>query len=573
MKGKKFAVVLLMLSLLLGTFGIANISIPAKAELANSIWVEPKLVNATELGLHVGDQFTVEVWINVTADLYGFEYKLQWDDSLIHYVSHTHYEPWSPNFVAKDEATPGQYWYGASALAPAEPFSGVMKVLDITFEVAYEPYYPEPDMSCALDLVDTKMGDPDANPIPHTAYDGQYWIASIPPPKPSLRVTPALVDARGVYDVGDKFNVSIEILSLAAAWDLAGFEFKLSYDNTLLSVSNVYEGPFLPSFAGANGTFFTYRDRPADGYVVAAGLFLGNHTKPYGSGVLAEVEFTILTKTTYPEMAECDLILYDVKLVSSDLLPIDYEITQQGHYIAPWVIVGPALDVYTEDYRWPGYTTRNIGEGPNAAADAFAPQEEVTLFAKLTYLRAPVQLKEVAWEIHAPNGEIYYRQSETDMKGIANITIRMPWWEEYFGEWWVLAKASIAEEPVNDTLTFQLGYIISVNSSKTLSPVNRGEEVTVQIFLKNIGDISRNVYITVTVYDDVGMPVASGGRNETVAPGVTGPYTFQLLIAEWAHVGVGTVYINLFTDVPPSECGTCYAPEHVQTFQITFTDP
>ena len=571
MQAKKFSALSLVALMLIGIFAFTPI-LPAKAFNANSIWVEPQLVNATDLGLGIGDQFTVEVWINVTADLYGFEYKLQWDDSLINYVSHTHYEPWDPNFVAKDEASAGQYWYGASALSPAEPFSGVMKVLDITFEIVYEPYYPEPDMSCALALVDTKLGDPDGHPIPHTAHDGLYWIKSGTPTPPDLRVTPALVDARDVYDIGDQFSVDIEILSLANVWDLDGFEFKLSYDSTLLAVVTVEEGPFLPDFAGVNGTFFTFRDRPADGYVVAAGLFLGDHTPPSGSGVLATVTFEILYKTTYPEMAECDLNMFDVKLVSSGLQAIDYNIIQQGHYIAPWLILGPALDVTTEAERWPGYTTNEIGYGPNAPADAFAPQEEITLFAKLTYALAPEPFKEVAWEIHAPNGEVYYRQSMTDEKGLTNITIRPQWYEEYLGEWWAIAKASIAEQEVNDTITFLVGYIVSVSESETSSSVNRGEDVTVTISLNNIGSILRYVFVTVTIYDDVGMPIASTGRVENVTSG-TSEYTFTLTLAEWAHVGQGTVYINLFTDVPPSQCGVCYAPEHVQTFQITFVDP
>lgn len=569
---KKIGTLCLIALMLLGV----SISRPipsAKAFNANAIWVEPQLVNATALGLGIGDRFTVEVWINVTEELYGFEYKLRWDESLITHVEHTHYEPWTPNFVAKDEVSAGQYWYGASALAPAAPFTGETKVLDITFEIVYAPYFPEPDMSCALDLVDTKLGDPQAQPIPHTAYDGLYWIKSGTPPSPSLRVVPAVVDARGVYDIGDSFTVDIEIIGLASVWDLVGFEFKLSYNNTLLAVAAVGEGSFLPNFAGPNGTFFVYRDRPADGYVVAAGLFLGDHTPPYGSGVLANVTFEILFKTTYPEMAECDLNLFDVKLVNAQLLPIDYNIIQQGHYFAPWEIIGPALDVTTEAERWPGYTTPVIGYGPNQPADAFAPQEEITLFAKLTYAGAPVQLKEVAWEIHAPNGEVYYRQSMTDDKGVTNITIRAPWWPEYFGEWWVLAKASVAEKEVNDTITFLVGYIVSVSQSITSSPVNRGENVTVQIWLNNIGSISREVFVTVTIYDDVDMPIASGGRVETVDPGTSGPIIFVLTLAEWAHVGQGKVFINLFTDVPPSQCGVCYAPEHVQTFQITFVDP
>ena len=577
MKGKKFLSAVLVLLMTLGIFA----ALPVKGVEANAIWVEPSTFNATEQGLTIGNQFTVEVWINVTgAELYGFEYKLRWNDTLIHYVSHTHYEPWDPNFVAKDEVTPGQYWYGASALAPAEPFSGVMKVLEITFEIAYQPYFPEPTMSCTLDLVDTKMGDPSATPIPHVAVDGEYLIEPVTPTPPYLGVEPSEFNAETAgLTVNDTFTVNIEIFELAAAWDLYGWEVKLGYDPTLLEVVDVASGGFLPSFAGPDGTFFTYRDRPEYNYVVMADLFLGtNYTKPYGSGVLAQVTFKIIYEEEYPNQAECDLPLFDIKLVSSGMVPIEYNetLTYGGHYVSPMTTPpGAVIDVYTEIWRWPGYNTTNTGQSgvdqTPSDADPFAPQEEATLYALLTYGGAPIQYKEVAWTIIAPNNETYYRQSFTNSKGIANITIRWPWTNEYLGEWTVMAKASVAETTVNDTVTFTVDYVVRVSSSKTLSPVNRGEEVSVNMTITNIGTIERTVFITITIYDDVGMPVATGSWTVLIGPG-DNTFTETLTLAYWAHPGQGTVYINVFT-APPPECGVCYAPEHVQTFTITFTDP
>jgi len=565
----------LIFALLLGSFA----AIPVNAYPANSIWVEPGVYNATTNGKTIGDTFTVSVWINVTDPLYGFEYKLRWNDTLIHHVNHTFYLPWTPNFVAKHEATAGQYWFGASALAPAEPFTGEMKVLDITFQIVYQPYYPEPDMSCALDLVETKLGNPNAQPILHIAYDGLYEINTILPPAPSLRVSPSIYDAEVAgQTVGDTFSVDIEILDLASAWDLYGWEVKLGYEPTLITVENVESGGFLPSFAGPYGTFFTYRDRPEYKYVVMAELFLGTgQTIPYGSSKLAKVTFKIVYEENYPNKASCILDLFDVKLVSSTMNPIEYDQVSDGLYYSPMSTpAGPVIDVYTEDFRWPGVTTHNTGQSSVDAnpidADAVAPQEEITLFSKLTYASAPVQYKEVAWQITAPNNETYYRQSMTDNKGLTNITIRIPWYVGYFGEWTVLAKASIAETPVEDTVRFMVGYIVQVYSSTPSSPVNRGEEVSITLDIKNIGTVDRTVYITITIYDDVGMPIASSGWTETITPGTKtyGPYT--LTLAEWAHVGKGTVYINLFT-APPTQCGVCYAPEHVQTFTITFVDP
>jgi hypothetical protein len=575
MQLKKIGVSSLLLMLLLGIFAV----FPARADFpANAIWVEPQVYNATENGKTAGDTFTVSVWINVTADLYGFEYKLQWNDTLIKHVSHTYYLPWTPNFVAKDQAIAGQYWFGASALAPAAPYTGSMKVLDITFQIAYQPYYPESNMSCPLDLVDTKLGDPKANPILHVAYDGLYEINTILPSPPNLSVTPPEINAIPLgLKVNDTFQVNINIIGLASAWDLYGWEVKLGYNSTLLEVTNVASGGFLTPFQGPYGTFFTYRDRPEYNYVVMAELFLGTGNKqPYGTGTLAVVTFKIIYEEAYPKQASCPLNIFDIKLVSSQMAPISVGNVSQGMYYSPMSKpAGAVIDIYTESFRWPGYYTTNTGEtgvdlNP-ADADAVAPQENITLYAKLTYSQAPVQFKEVAWQINAPNGEVYYRQSFTNESGIATISIRIPWWEDYFGTWTALAKSSVAEVSVNDTVTFVVGYIVTVNSSVTTDPAYRGEDVNVTVWLNNIGTINRDVFVSITIYDDVGMPIASYGRVETVTPGVsTEPFTYTLTLAPWAHVGQGTVYINLFTGAPPSECGVCYGPEHVQTFTLKF---
>jgi len=580
---KKYVTLSMLLVVMLG-FLAFQLPKTVFAEPANSIYVVPNMVNATLMGLGIGDTFDVYIHVNFTTPaLYGFEYKFFWNNTLINLIGydgdHPGYPlvslPWSPNFIAKnDTSVPGRYWLGASALAGATPFSGETWVTRLTFQIAYKPSYPEPDMSCALDLVDTKMSDESATPIPHTAYDGEYYIRTGYPEAPDILVTPALVDMTG-GDIGDTFMVNIEIAGLQPAWDLFGWEAKLYYNTAMLDVLGATEGGFLPSFEGVNGTFFLISKHESAGYAHTAGLFLGTHTVPYGSGVLATIEFNVTYKPDYPEMPECELNVIDVKLASSELASISYSIIQQGYYKGPYVKGGRILDLFTEDERWPGYVTDVIGLGADQRADAFAPQENATLCVELTYGGAPIALKNVAFEVHSPHDDIVFtRQAKTNLEGIACISFRIPWPDInpeaiVFGDWYVYADADVAEMKVYDTLNFTVGWIVSVTESITETPVCRGDTVDVDFNITNISHVTRSVFITITIYDDLGVPVAFMGELVTVDPG-THSYSYTLTIPTWAYVGEGTVYINLYTGASPSNCGVCYSPEHPQTFAILY---
>jgi len=231
--------------------------------------------------------------------------------------------------------------------------------------------------------------------------------------------------------------------------------------------------------------------------------------------------------------------------------------------------------LFTEDERWPGYVTDVIGLGADQRADAFAPQENATLCVELTYGGAPIALKNVAFEVHSPHDDIVFtRQAQTNLDGIACITFRIPWPDVnpediVFGDWYVYADADVAEMKVYDTLNFTVGWIVSVTESITETPVCRGDTVDVDLNITNISEVSRSVYISIVIYDDLGVPVASMGILVTVDPG-THSYSYTLTIPTWAYIGEGTVYINLYTGTSPSECGVCYSPEHPQIFSILY---
>lgn len=254
---------------------------------------------------------------------------------------------------------------------------------------------------------------------------------------------------------------------------------------------------------------------------------------------------------------------------------------------------GPVLDVYTQSYRsyntadkehWTPYN----GTGPGMPADAFQPQDEVTLFAKITYNDDPVCNKLVSFEVHNPKGNVtVLRTATTDENGIAMISFRIPWpcenaEDEVFGTWTVNATADVAETFISDTLSFEVGWIIEVHSFITIDPnaphdplssFKKGEGIAFQFNVTNIAMVDVVATFSITVYDDAGVPIGQlilgpwrieAGSNNVYYDGFM---YVELVIPLWAYKGTGTAYLNAYTDLPFNG-GTAYCPEVSTYFSI-----
>jgi hypothetical protein len=567
---------------------------------ASPDWIAVDPVSYT--GSSIGETFTVDINVSATG-LAGFEYKFKWNNTLLDVIGIVITPPWGGYFIGVNTTSDlgdgrDQHFLGVASL-PTTGFTGDATLCTYTFQVIYEPYFPEGDGYSLLDLQDTKFSDTGGNPVAHDTYDGEYHIAAGVPDLPTVFVDPASVNPapHTFLSLGDTFTVDVEIRELATAWDLAGWEFWLRYNTTLLDVLSVTIGGFLGGFAGPNGTFGItkygsdwYPPNPLDtfeseGEVAAVEVLLGTHTVPFGAGVLATIEFNV----TYESVGEfpppcCDLDLYLVKLSDSGANPIG-KYVEDGYYCAPYRAIGRGIDVYTEHERWPDRWTPCIGEGPGVKADAYSPQENVTVCALVTYADDPVCNKLVAFEITGPecNNETitFTRTAYTDNNGEACITFRIPWPCEngdclIMGEWCVLAIVSIAEMSVNDTVCFDVGWIFEIlevelvdNLGAAQTSVNKGSYAYFNVTIKHLSMcISRFAVLTVVVYDDLGVPVGYATLSSWF------PATpdweiknFAIYIPLWAYKGIGTAYANVYTDMP-SMGGVPYGPEAEGTFSI-----
>jgi hypothetical protein len=592
-------IALIVLSLTVVAIPITS-AVPAQA-----IWVEP-VDSGTK---NLGDSFTVAIKINITdpdgaggeTGLFGFEYKFGWDDtsvSLTSYDVHGDNAPpgdllpgWLSSLVAKDDTSvSGIHWYGVSALTGVA-FTGVYSLAEYTFQVISQPTFPAADYVGVLDIYDDKLvADFDAGLITHTTGDGAYTVPAIVPPPPTLKLKPAPL-VQGVYGVN--FNITVEIEGLFADFDLAGWEAKISYDTSVLDGLQSFEGEFLPGFEGVNGTYYVNLINDTVGVIHTAGLFLGNHTTPSGSGVLAYLMFNATYQFEVPTEGappfDFPVDLYDTKLSDSATDPITHWVNDTV-YRAPYYTLGWALDCYTDTWRT-FCETDNLGLGPNATADAYSPQQFVKLYAYLSYNEYPEQNKDVYFEIWGPRNPFdnitIYRSAITNASGVATINFTIPWpcdhaYEMIMGKWTCYQYAWVKSpwkpdyyEKAMDILQFDVGWIIELlDVTVEPDPVTPCQNLNITITYKNIMQIPKDVLFTFTILDTLLDPIGETIVWEYQVPAgqYCNPYCDSLSalihIPKWTHVGPGaTVYVNAFTALP-TDCGLIYCPEIFVQFEI-----
>jgi len=224
------------------------------------------------------------------------------------------------------------------------------------------------------------------------------------------------------------------------------------------------------------------------------------------------------------------------------------------------------IDVYTQQ------PDPYSGKGLNQPSDAFAPQQRVILYAEVTYNYEPVENKEVAFAVNDTIGHSFLiRTNFTDQYGIATIDFLLPT-NPVFGTWYVLATVSVSQSKANDTLTFQVGWLIELVEMESAdqygNPKNsftRTEDVYFNIVIKNIAFTTKAANLTVSITDETGQAI--GAANLWIEV-LSGTHEFSLIfnvgIPRWSCVGGATAYANAFRIG-----GDPYCPEKSTTFYIT----
>ena len=245
------------------------------------------------------------------------------------------------------------------------------------------------------------------------------------------------------------------------------------------------------------------------------------------------------------------------------------------HVYAP--ATGLAIDLYTQ----------NGGAGPNAPSDAFGPQQNVLLYANVTYNGAPVAQKDVAFQINDKNGNLVdVRTARTDANGQAVSSYRLPWPDvnpdNTFGTWTINATVSVSQQTAVDNTSFTFNYLLKTTAVATLvypsnapasSFARAGSTSTgqmeVQISVRNIASLTAYTgRVVITLSDEANVPVAVITETITVPAGATHTDAQTLTIPHYAFVGQAKAYVDVLTNLP-SVGGVPYCPEAATPFSIT----
>ena len=232
---------------------------------------------------------------------------------------------------------------------------------------------------------------------------------------------------------------------------------------------------------------------------------------------------------------------------------------------------GPALDVYTD----------RGGNGPNVPSDAYGPQELITLHGYVTYNNVAVANKEVDFQLLDASGNtVAYMTAISNDQGIATTTFRMPWPngpnpQSTFGTWTIKGNVDISQVTASDVCPFTFNYIVQITGVQTENTLNvagvsflRGGPVQTVVSFKNIRQVAITTVVAVTLYDEAGVPINAGYVTVTIPAQSTVSTGITLTLPAYAYVGTGSHACADIFNLLPANLGLPYCPEQSAQFTI-----
>jgi len=228
-------------------------------------------VNPTVVEKHpadIGSTFEVNVTVQNVTDLFGFDFNLTWDNSLIT-LTGTNYESsldtiWgSGNWVMiKNETASGSYKLVALSTSSGFSDPGIKPLATLTFRVERCRNWEE---ETVIRFAVMKLSNSNSNPIVASVTNGVYRMAA---QRPTIQMKPSTTICHK-YD--EHFNMSINIID---ALDVKDFTFEINCNTTLL---DYVEGSDSWSELGAGTITFNETSGTLHGSVTFSTPINGDH--------------------------------------------------------------------------------------------------------------------------------------------------------------------------------------------------------------------------------------------------------------------------------------------------------
>ena len=229
-------------------------------------------------------------------------------------------------------------WFSATLLGVGGNVGGGI-LAKAGFQIIAEPPTGQ-TLSCGLDLRGVIMVDPSTTPP--SAYPAEYYEVqsgtyqySGPPPPHYLKVEPGIVAAS---EVGEEISVTVMIYDVEADQKIIGAEFKLFFDPSILSLTDVTEGDFFKAFGPTFSVNYTDTNYGVVGILLLPtdeGAYPPDDVLgfPNGDGSLATIKFEV---TSLPEVTtEFPLELGDVVIIDEDLNELPPRRIEDAVLLAP----------------------------------------------------------------------------------------------------------------------------------------------------------------------------------------------------------------------------------------------
>jgi len=259
-----------------------------------------------------------------------------------------------------------------------------------------------------------------------------------------------------------------------------------------------------------------------------------------------------------------------IALVLTVLLLVIEAITITGQAVTKATATGWKIDAFTAKNPLSGL-------GENESCDAFSPEENIQIYAKLTYNDFPISQRLISFQLIGPPNEkeniTHVYTGLTNDSGLASTPALS---ETTFGEWTALVSTQVTSEIlINDSLTFNFGWIVNFTSIKTINALfeeqtqfTKGTMIGVEIGLCNIALTEKNVALSISILDSLGFYVNSTEMNVIVPANETAAFYYLFMqIPMNAHLGFASLYANVYRPTNDSG-GIPYCPQITRIFTL-----
>jgi hypothetical protein len=507
---------------------------------------------------------------------------------------------WDVAATADNTTTPGTV---DIFVETSQVLSGDVLVASITFKIIDQELFPAVDI-VAKDFTYVELWDHSIEIVPTAVIDGEVTIEGFQSfANPWMEVVPEdTVVGDGEFVKHTTFSIDVTINRVHYAAELVGVEFRLGYDDTMLEVVSVEEGPYLGGWAPYGTWFTSYVEPNFYGPHVLVGTIIlpdpyGVYDPPFPgaeeglegeNGTIATITFEIIKQLPEPDYLESTFDLFGIRMVNKDagIIPHEEANVVNGTYTClgfPWQ--GRYLDLYggadNAGYGSIPFPAPYGGQGLGEPMDLVIPQSEVFLFVDLMYNYWPIQNKEVNFEVEGPyyhlfnetSEEWYYAPKEnyhillketaiSGTDGVATIDFAMPWPCEGpdLGVYKVTATALVRDVVVMDVMYFYYDYLVHIFDVTTDKfYYNHDECVKITI---DYGSHAMQTYpalFTAAIKDELNVVIGLDMIETCVGGAVfctyaNGSVQLEICIPKWAFVGYADLFVNVY-DKDPTEGG------------------